>query len=44
VILAQPGDERRKLIDMNGLYVDPATDEVARNEWRKIEAAGLNAT
>ena len=35
------GEERGKLIDLVKLYVGRATDEVAANEWRKIEDAGL---
>jgi len=37
------GEERGKLIDLIRLYVGRATDEIAENEWRKIEAAGLDA-
>ena len=40
---AMSGEERRKLIDLIRLYVGRATDEVAENEWRKIEAAGLES-
>ena len=39
---AMSGEERGKLIDLIRLYVGRATDEVAENEWRKIEAAGLD--
>jgi hypothetical protein len=38
---AMSGEERGKLIDLVKLYVGRATDEVAANEWRRIEAAGL---
>ena len=37
------GEERGKLIDLIRLYVGRATDEVAANEWRRIEAAGLES-
>ena len=40
---AMSGDERGKLIDLIRLYVNRATEEVAENEWRKIESAGLDA-
>lgn len=40
---AMAGDERRKLVDLIRLYIGRASDEVAENEWRKIEAAGLDA-
>ncbi|MGE3272592.1 MAG: DUF3500 domain-containing protein [Chloroflexota bacterium] len=40
---AMSGEERSKLIELIKLYVGRATDEVAANEWRKIEAAGLDA-
>ena len=40
---AMSGDERGKLIDLIKLYVGRATDEVADNEWRKIETAGLDS-
>ncbi|MCC7371518.1 MAG: DUF3500 domain-containing protein [Chloroflexi bacterium] len=39
---AMSGEERGKLIDLVKLYVGRATDEVAENEWRRIEAAGLD--
>lgn len=37
------GEERGKLIDLVRLYVGRAPDEVAENEWRRIEAAGLDS-
>jgi hypothetical protein len=40
---AMSGEERHKLIDLVKLYIGRASDEVAANEWRKIEAAGLDA-
>ena len=40
---AMSGEERGKLIDLIRLYVGRAADEVAENEWRKIEAAGLDS-
>jgi hypothetical protein len=40
---AMSGEERGKLIDIIRLYVGRATDEVAENEWQKIEAAGLDS-
>jgi len=35
------GEERQQLVNLIRLYVGRATDEVAENEWRRIEAAGL---
>jgi Protein of unknown function (DUF3500) len=40
---AMSGEERQKLIALIRLYVGRATDEVAENEWRRIEAAGLDS-
>ncbi len=40
---AMSGGERSKVIYLIKLYVGRATDEVADNEWRKIEAAGLDS-
>ena len=40
---AMSGEERQRLIALIRLYVGRATDEVAENEWRKIEAAGLDS-
>jgi len=34
------GEERQQLVNLIRLYVGRATDEVAENEWRRIEAAG----
>jgi len=35
------GEERQQLVNLIRLYVGRVTDEVADNEWRRIEAAGL---
>jgi hypothetical protein len=40
---AMTGEERGKLVDLIRLYLGRATDEVAANEWRRIEAAGLES-
>jgi hypothetical protein len=37
------GEERSRLVSLIQLYVGRATDEVAANEWQKIEAAGLDS-
>jgi hypothetical protein len=39
---AMSGDERDRLVRLVRLYVDRATDEIARTEWEKIERAGLD--
>lgn len=40
---AMSGEERQKLVDLIQLYIGRAADEVAANEWRRIEAAGLES-
>ena len=37
------GEERDRLVRLIRLYVGRAPDEVAENEWRRIEQAGLEA-
>ena len=40
---AMSGEERHKLIDLVKLYIGRASDEVAANRWRKIEATAWTA-
>jgi hypothetical protein len=40
---AMSGEERDRLVRLIRLYFGRATDEVAENEWRRIEQAGLEA-
>jgi len=40
---AMSGDPRERLVRLVRLYVNRASDEIASAEWRKIEAAGLDA-
>jgi hypothetical protein len=40
---AMSGEERRQLVDLIHLYVDRSAPEVAEGQWRRIEAAGLDA-
>jgi hypothetical protein len=37
------GDERERLVRLIRLYLGRSADEVAENEWRRIEQAGLEA-
>ena len=38
------GVQRDRMIELIRYYVDRAAQEVARNEWRKIESVGLDTT